>query len=78
VISSDGLRVDPEKVKAVVEWKRSTSEGKRQREIFNSFLGGYYRRFVEGFSKLALPLTQLTQKGSSSSGWRLVTRVSRS
>ncbi|MCI78419.1 RNA-directed DNA polymerase (Reverse transcriptase), partial [Trifolium medium] len=29
-----------------------------------SFLGlaGYYRRFIEGFSKLALPLTQLTRK----------------
>ena len=30
-----------------------------------SFLGlaGYYRRFIEGFSKLALPLTKLTRKG---------------
>jgi len=32
-----------------------------------SFLGlaGYYRRFIEGFSKLALPLTQLTRKGQA-------------
>ena len=28
-------------------------------------LAGYYRRFIKGFSKLALPLTQLTQKGQA-------------
>ena len=60
VISGDGLHVDPEKVRAVVEWHqpRTVTE-------VRSFLGlaGYYRRFVEGFSKLALPLTQLTRKG---------------
>ena len=26
-------------------------------------LAGYYRRFIEGFSKIVLPLTRLTQKG---------------
>jgi len=28
-------------------------------------LAGYYERFIEGFSKLALPLTQLTRKGQT-------------
>ena len=28
-------------------------------------MAGYYRRFIEGFSKLALPLTQLTKKGQA-------------
>ncbi|CAA0827452.1 Uncharacterized mitochondrial protein AtMg00860, partial [Striga hermonthica] len=51
--------VDPSKVSAVQNWStpRSPSE-------VCSFLGlaGYYRRFIEGFSKIALPLSQLTRK----------------
>jgi hypothetical protein len=61
VISGEGVAVDPEKVKVVVEWTRPTS-------VFEirSFLGlaGYYRRFVEGFSKLSGPLTALTRKNA--------------
>jgi hypothetical protein len=61
VISGEGVAVDPEKVKDVVEWTRPTS-------VFEirSFLGlaGYYRRFIEGFSKLSRPLTALTQKNA--------------
>jgi hypothetical protein len=61
VISGEGVAVDPEKVKAVVEWTRPTS-------VFEirSFLGlaGYYRRFIEGFSKLSGPLTALTRKNA--------------
>ena len=52
--------MDPAKIKAVVDWKRPSNV----LEI-RSFLGlaGYYRRFVEEFSKIAGPLTQLTKKG---------------
>jgi hypothetical protein len=61
VISGKGVAVDPEKVKAVVEWTRPTS-------VFEirSFLGlaGYYRCFIEGFSKLSGPLTALTKKNA--------------
>jgi len=59
VISKDGVSVDPEKVRAVTEWQRPTSVTE-----IRSFLGlaGYYRRFVEGFSRLAAPMTRLTQK----------------
>jgi hypothetical protein len=61
VISGEGVAVDPEKVKVVVEWTRPTS-------VFEirSFLGlaGYYRRFIEGFSKLSGPLTALTRKNA--------------
>ncbi|GMJ03684.1 hypothetical protein HRI_004037600 [Hibiscus trionum] len=59
VVSADGIRFDPKKIEAIVEWKQPKSVT----EIC-SFLGlsGYYRRFVEGFSKLAAPLTQLLQK----------------
>jgi hypothetical protein len=61
VISGEGVSVDPEKVKAVVDWTRPTSV----HEV-RSFLGlaGYYRRFIEGFSKLSGPLTALTRKNA--------------
>ena len=51
--------MDSEKVKAVMSWERSKS-------VFEirSFLGlaGYYRRFIEVFSRLVVPMTRLTQK----------------
>ncbi|MCI37941.1 retrotransposon protein, partial [Trifolium medium] len=62
VISSEGIAVDPAKVEAVLQW--STPESVAE---IRSFLGlaGYYRRFIEGFSKLAMPLTQLTRKNQA-------------
>ena len=62
VISGDGIAVDPSKVEAVSHWETPKSVTE-----IRSFLGlaCYYRRFIEGFSKLALPLTQLTCKGKS-------------
>jgi hypothetical protein len=60
IISADGVKVDPEKVKAVSEWKQPMNVTE-----IRSFLGlaEYYRRFIEGFSKIARPMTALTQKG---------------
>ena len=59
VISVEGVSVDPQKIEVVVNWKppKNVSE-------VRSFLGlaGYYRKFVEGFSKIAAPLTKLTRK----------------
>jgi hypothetical protein len=53
--------IDPEKVKAVVEWTRPTSVSE-----IRSFLGlaGYYRRFIEGFLKLSGPFIALTRKNA--------------
>ncbi|KAD6794787.1 hypothetical protein E3N88_05683 [Mikania micrantha] len=60
VVSADGITMDPAKVEAINQWPRPTSVTE-----VRSFLGlaGYYRRFVEGFAILALPLTQLMRKG---------------
>ncbi|GJV76756.1 putative nucleotidyltransferase, ribonuclease H [Tanacetum coccineum] len=60
IVSADGIIMDPSKVEAITKWPRPTTVTE-----VRSFLGlaGYYRRFVEGFSRLALPLTQLMRKG---------------
>nr|GEX10132.1 hypothetical protein [Tanacetum cinerariifolium] len=54
-----GIHVDPTKIKPVKDW----ASPKSPTEI-RQFLGlaGYYRRFIEGFSKIAKPMTKLTQK----------------
>jgi len=59
VISAKGIAVDPAKIETVLKWERP----KTVTEV-RSFLGlaGYYKRFVEGFSKKVNPLTQLTRK----------------
>ncbi|XP_061947386.1 uncharacterized protein LOC133670792 [Populus nigra] len=59
VVSSKGIFVDPQKVEAVLRWERPTTVTE-----IRSFLGlaGYYRRFIEGFSMIATPLTRLTRK----------------
>ena len=60
IVSAEGISVDPSKIQAVRDWPipRTVTEIK-------SFLGlaGYYRRFVQDFSRIAAPLTRLTRKG---------------
>ncbi|GKA01415.1 putative reverse transcriptase domain-containing protein [Tanacetum coccineum] len=62
VINGNGIHVDPSKIEAVKNWKapRTPTE-------VCSFLGlaGYYRRFIENFSKIAKSLTILTQKSKT-------------
>ncbi|GJZ45774.1 putative reverse transcriptase domain-containing protein [Tanacetum coccineum] len=59
MIDSKGIHVDPAKIEAIKDW----TSPKSPTEI-HQFLGlaGYYRRFIEGFSKIAKPMTKLTQK----------------
>ena len=59
-IPQAGIVVDPDKVQEVMNWKPPTTVRQIQ-----SFLGlaGYYRRFIEGFSKIAKPMTSLLEKG---------------
>ena len=59
VVSASGVSVDPEKVEVVMSWERLKS-------VFEirSFLGlvGYYKRFIEDFSRIAEPMTRLIRK----------------
>ena len=58
VVSASDMSVDPGKVKAVMSWERPKSVF----EIHSFFeLAGYYRRFIEDFSRLAAPMTRLTR-----------------
>ena len=59
MVSKGGISVDPELVKSVLKRNAPTN----QTEI-RSFLGlsGYYRKFIQGFSSIARPLTQLLKK----------------
>ncbi|GJU27559.1 putative reverse transcriptase domain-containing protein [Tanacetum coccineum] len=62
VINGDGIHVDSSKIEAVNNW-----EAPRTPIEVQSFLGlaGYYRRFIENFSKIAKSLTVLTQKSKT-------------
>jgi hypothetical protein len=59
VISKGGISVDPRKVQDVLSWNAPMSVGN-----IRSFLGlaGYYRRFIEGFSKISKSMTELLKK----------------
>ena len=59
VVSASGVSVDPEKVDPVMSWEMP----KLVFEI-RSFLGlaGYYKRFIEDFSRLVAHMTRLTRK----------------
>eukprot|EP00253_Pinus_taeda_P018429 PITA_18429 len=60
VITKEGIAVDPEKIKTIMEWPIPKDVAD-----IRSFMGlaGYYRRFVEGFSRIAYPITSLQKKG---------------
>ncbi|KAI3724789.1 hypothetical protein L1987_64555 [Smallanthus sonchifolius] len=62
VVNEKGIHVDPSKIEAIKNWAAPTTPTE-----VRQFLGlaGYYRRFIEGFSKIAQPLTALTQKGKA-------------
>ncbi|GKD63703.1 putative reverse transcriptase domain-containing protein, partial [Tanacetum coccineum] len=59
VIDSEEIHVDPAKIGSIKDWTSSKSPTE-----IRQFLGlaGYYRRFIEGYLKIAKPMTKLTQK----------------
>eukprot|EP00253_Pinus_taeda_P009116 PITA_09116 len=62
VITKNGIVVDPEKIKSIMDWPIPKDVAD-----IRSFMGlvGYYRRFMEGFSKVAFPITSLQKKGKA-------------
>lgn len=62
ITAGEGIRMDPEKVAAILQW-----EAPKTVKAVRAFLGfaNYYRRFIQGFSDIVRPLTQLTRKGAS-------------
>jgi len=59
VIGRNGIKMAKEKMEAVLEWKTPESQTEVQ-----SFLGfaNFYRRFIQNYSRVARPLTELTKK----------------
>jgi hypothetical protein len=62
IIFEGGIYVDPSKVKDVLSWK--TPQNVLDIRSFLD-LAGYYRRFIEGFSKISKPVTELLAKGNT-------------
>jgi FAD synthase len=70
IISDEGKVVDREKVDAIMEWPTATN-AQEERKIM--VLTGYYRRFIEDFSKIANMIMELQKKKRISLfGWRNV------
>ncbi|GJU12931.1 putative reverse transcriptase domain-containing protein [Tanacetum coccineum] len=55
----EGIHVDPAKIEAIRDWA-SPKTPTEIRQLLG--LAGYYRRFIEGFSKIVKPMTKLAQK----------------
>ncbi|GJU76511.1 putative reverse transcriptase domain-containing protein [Tanacetum coccineum] len=59
VIDSEGIHMDPSKIESIKDWASPKTLTKIRQFLA---LAGYYRRFIEGFLKIAKPMTKLTQK----------------
>ncbi|KAI0993106.1 hypothetical protein K3495_g15078, partial [Podosphaera aphanis] len=61
IITTDGIKMDPVKLKAIEEWKTPTNTKEIQQ--FIGFVN-FYRRFIHQFGSIVMPLTDLMKKGS--------------
>ena len=60
IISSEGISMDPERIRIVAEWP--VPESVLDIQVFLGF-SNFYRRFIEGYSRVVLPITRLLRKG---------------
>ena len=69
LVGKDGIKVDPKKIKAVMNYPRP-----RTVTEVRSFLGlcNYFRKYVRGYSHIAHPLTELTTRDKTLSTWTVV------
>jgi len=58
LVNGSGLRMDPDKAKALVDWPRATNK-KEVKYLLG--LWNFYRRFVSGYSAIGSPITDLLQ-----------------
>ena len=74
-MTKEGISIDPKKIKAIEDWPVP-----KDVTDVRSFMGitGYYRRFIEGFSRIGNPINSLQKKGRNSFGVRSVKIVLKS
>ena len=59
IVSHEGVKVDPNKIKAIKEWKVPTTINQLRRFLR---LTGYYRKFVKNYRRISAPPTSLLKK----------------
>ena len=63
IIFEKGISIEPDKIKSIIDWLVL----KDVTDVW-SFMGiiGYYKKFIDGFLKIANPITSLKKKGNKS------------
>ena len=59
MVTPEGVSIEPERISSIASWPEPTSA--REVLMFMGFTN-FYRKFIEGYSRIALPLTRLTRE----------------
>jgi hypothetical protein len=66
MVSGTGLRMDPEKAKAIIDWLRPTTVKEVQQLLG---LWNFYRRFVPSYTAIVAPMTDLLRGKTKTISW---------